>query len=122
MALGGDVVAMRLCLERLCPPRKDRSVTFALPPIISARDAADIAAAVAEAVAAGPITRWTKAYWEAVHPYNLAGASPNFMMDDKDDARLKATFGDNYDRLTAAKKSYDPTNLFRVNQNIRPAV
>ena len=70
---------------------------------------------------AGPITRWTKAYWEAVHPYNLAGAYPNFMMDDEGDARLKATFGDNYARLTAVKTSYDPTNLFRVNQNIRPA-
>src|SRR6516162_4243591 len=70
---------------------------------------------------AGPITRWTKAYWEAVHPYNLAGAYPNFMMDDESDARLKATFGDNYARLTAVKTSYDPTNLFRVNQNIRPA-
>ncbi|MGY8667080.1 FAD-binding oxidoreductase [Bradyrhizobium sp. UFLA05-109] len=70
---------------------------------------------------AGPITRWTKAYWEAVHPYNLAGAYPNFMMDDEGDARLKATFGNNYDRLTAVKKSYDPTNLFRVNHNIRPA-
>jgi FAD/FMN-containing dehydrogenase len=70
---------------------------------------------------AGPVTRWTKAYWDAVHPYDLAGAYPNFMMDDEDDARLKATFGDNYARLTSVKKKYDPANLFRVNQNIRPA-
>jgi FAD/FMN-containing dehydrogenase len=71
---------------------------------------------------AGQITRWTKAYWEAVHPYDLGGAYPNFMMDDEDDARLKATFGDNYARLAAVKKKYDPANLFRVNHNIRPAV
>jgi Family of unknown function (DUF5681) len=56
MALEGDPVAMRLCLDRICPPRKDRPVTFPLPPITSARDAADIMAAVAEAVAAGRVT------------------------------------------------------------------
>ena len=70
---------------------------------------------------AGPITPWTKAYWEAVHPFNLGGAYPNFMMDDEGDARLKATYGDNYQRLTAVKRKYDGANLFRVNQNIRPA-
>jgi FAD/FMN-containing dehydrogenase len=70
---------------------------------------------------AGPITRWTKAYWEAVHPFDLGGAYPNFMMDDEGDARLKATYGENYKRLTSVKHKYDPANLFRVNQNIRPA-
>ena len=70
---------------------------------------------------AGPVTRWTKAYWEAVHPYDLGGAYPNFMMDDEGDARLMATYGDNYVRLAALKKKYDPANLFRINQNIRPA-
>ena len=70
---------------------------------------------------AGVVTRWTKAYWDAVHPYNLGGAYPNFMMDDEDDSRLKATFGSNYARLASVKKKYDPANLFRVNQNIRPA-
>ena len=56
MALAGDTVALKLCLERIYPARKDRPVAFALPPITSARDAADIAAAVAEAVAAGQLT------------------------------------------------------------------
>jgi len=70
---------------------------------------------------AGPITQWTKAYWEAVHPFDLGGAYPNFMMDDEGDARLKAAYGDNYRRLTMVKSRYDPANLFRVNQNIRPA-
>ena len=70
---------------------------------------------------AGAVTHWTKAYWEAVHPFDLGGAYPNFMMDDEGDARLKATYGDNYARLAAVKKTYDPANLFRVNQNIKPA-
>jgi FAD binding domain/Berberine and berberine like len=70
---------------------------------------------------AGPIARWTKAYWEAVHPFNLGGAYPNFMMDDEGEARLKASYGDNYQRLAAVKRKYDGANLFRVNQNIRPA-
>ena len=43
------------------------------------------------------------------------------MMDDEGEARLAATFGDNYKRLAALKKKYDPSNLFRVNLNIRPA-
>jgi len=70
---------------------------------------------------AGPVTRWTKAYWDAVHPFDLGGAYPNFMMDDEGDTRLKATYGDNYARLAAVKSKYDPANLFRVNQNIKPA-
>ncbi len=70
---------------------------------------------------AGAITRWTKAYWEAVHPYNLAGAYSNFMMTDEGSARVRAAYGDNYGRLAALKKQYDPSNLFRVNQNIEPA-
>jgi hypothetical protein len=56
MALAGDTVALKLCLERIYPARKGRAVRFALPPITCARDAADIAAAIAEAVAAGHIT------------------------------------------------------------------
>ncbi len=60
-------------------------------------------------------------YWEAVHPFNLAGAYPNFMMDDEGEARVRAAYGDNYQRLATLKKKYDPANLFRVNQNIRPA-
>jgi FAD/FMN-containing dehydrogenase len=69
----------------------------------------------------GAVTQWAKAYWDAVHPFDLGGAYPNFMMDDEGDTRLRATYGENYGRLAAVKKRYDPANLFRVNQNIRPA-
>ena len=67
------------------------------------------------------LKEWTLAYWRAVHPYNLPGAYPNFMMDDEGEARVRAAYGPNYERLAAVKKRYDPINLFRVNQNIRPA-
>ena len=66
------------------------------------------------------ITSWTKAYWEELHPYSAGGAYVNFMMDEGQD-RVRATYGDNYARLVEVKKRYDPDNLFRVNQNIRPA-
>jgi hypothetical protein len=69
---------------------------------------------------AGAVTAWAKGYWEAVHPYNLDGAYVNFMMEETED-RIQATYGDNYDRLATVKKKYDPTNFFRVNQNIKPS-
>jgi hypothetical protein len=56
LALGGDTVALRLCLERLVPPRKDRPVQFPLPQMSSAHDAAQAAAAVLEAVSTGDLT------------------------------------------------------------------
>lgn len=56
MALAGDGAALRLCLERIAPPRRDAPVTFALPPMQSARDAAGAAAAVLGAVADGDLT------------------------------------------------------------------
>jgi hypothetical protein len=55
-ALAGDTVALRLCLERIAPPRKDAPVSFALPPMTTARDAATAAAAVLDAVALGDLT------------------------------------------------------------------
>jgi hypothetical protein len=70
---------------------------------------------------ADALKTWGRAYWKAVHPFNLGGGYTNFMMDDEAEGRLQATFGDNYARLTQVKAKYDPHNLFRVNQNIPPA-
>jgi FAD/FMN-containing dehydrogenase len=66
------------------------------------------------------ITGWCKHYFDTVHPYSAGGAYVNFMMEEGQD-RVKASFRDNYARLAAIKNKYDPSNFFRVNQNIRPA-
>jgi hypothetical protein len=69
---------------------------------------------------AGKITEWCKNYYDALHPYSAGGAYINFMMDEGQE-RVQASFRDNYGRLAAIKKKYDPTNFFCVNQNIKPA-
>ena len=56
MALAGDTVALRLCLDRLAPVRKDRPVTFALPTINTTADLPRASAALLEAVASGELT------------------------------------------------------------------
>lgn len=66
------------------------------------------------------VTKWARAYWEAVHPFTMGGAYVNFMMEEGEE-RIQATYGENYSMLSAVKKKYDPENLFRVNQNIKPA-
>jgi hypothetical protein len=66
------------------------------------------------------ITAWARNYWEALHPYGAGGAYVNFMMEDEGEDRIRATYGDNYERLARIKATYDPDNFFRVNQNIRP--
>ena len=63
---------------------------------------------------------WTRSYWSALHPYSAGGAYVNMMMEEGQD-RVRAAYGEHYDRLAAIKGKYDPDNLFRVNQNIQPA-
>lgn len=55
-ALAGDTTALRLCLDRIAPPRKDAPVSFTLPPMTTAKDAATAAAAILDAVALGDLT------------------------------------------------------------------
>jgi len=67
-----------------------------------------------------PITRWSIEYQEALHPYSAGGAYVNMMMDEGEE-RVRASYRGNYDRLAEIKRSYDPDNVFRINQNIPPA-
>jgi FAD/FMN-containing dehydrogenase len=75
----------------------------------------------ADPASAPALRDWAVGYWEALHPYSAGGAYVNFMMDDEGQARVKATYGPNYARLAKVKATYDPDNVFRVNQNILPA-
>jgi hypothetical protein len=56
MALGGDTTALRLCLERLVPPRKDKPVAITLPKLMAVGDLPSVTSAVLEAVASGDMT------------------------------------------------------------------
>ena len=44
----------------------------------------------------------------------------NYLSEDEGDDRVKTAYGANYERLVSVKKKYDPTNFFRLNQNIKP--
>ena len=69
---------------------------------------------------ADSLTTWARRYWTDLRPHTMGGAYVNFMMDEGPE-RVRATYGDNFDRLRQVKTAYDPTNLFRINQNVPPA-
>lgn len=64
-------------------------------------------------------TEWTVAAWARVHPYTQA-AYVN-MLGDESEERVREAYGDNYSRAVRLKTKYDPENVFRLNQNIKPA-
>jgi FAD/FMN-containing dehydrogenase len=63
---------------------------------------------------------WVRDYHAAIAPYSEPGGYVNFMADD-DGARVRDNYQGHYDRLADIKRSYDPGNLFHLNQNIQPA-
>ena len=65
------------------------------------------------------IRNWSIDYFEALHQYSAGGAYVNMMMEEGQE-RVRDSYRGNYDRLAAIKATYDPDNLFRVNQNIEP--
>ena len=65
--------------------------------------------------------QWTRELWEAMQPF-LAGSVYVNYLGDEGEERVKAAYTPaKYERLVALKTKYDPTNLFRLNQNIKPA-
>jgi FAD/FMN-containing dehydrogenase len=66
-------------------------------------------------------TAWARGFAEAMRPFGVGTALPNFIEPDEGIARLRASYGeDNYARLVELKRKWDPDNLFRLNQNIAP--
>jgi hypothetical protein len=67
--------------------------------------------------------RWTRELWQALQPYATGGIYVNDMGREEEDGadQVKAAYGANYQRLAELKQKYDPMNLFRHNQNIKPA-
>jgi FAD/FMN-containing dehydrogenase len=62
---------------------------------------------------------WARGFFRDTAPHATGGVYVNFLTDDETD-RVKEAYGPNYRKLAEIKKKYDPQNLFRVNQNIRP--
>ncbi len=63
---------------------------------------------------------WARRCYAAVEPFLRAGTYVNYL-GSEGDARIMAAYGDNYERLQAIKSKYDPANVFRSNQNVKPA-
>ena len=64
-------------------------------------------------------TKWVRDYYDATAPLSEEGGYVNFMAEDDQD-RIRANYKGNFDRLVEVKRAYDPDNVFRVNQNIKP--
>ena len=73
-----------------------------------------------EPAASGACIAWARGFWEAVRPHSTGRVYMNFLGEEGED-RVRAAYGTTkYERLRALKRKYDPTNFFRMNQNIVP--
>jgi FAD/FMN-containing dehydrogenase len=63
--------------------------------------------------------QWARDYWSALAPYHTS-VYVNFLMEEGEERVREAYGAEKYDRLKALKRTYDPTNFFRLNQNITP--
>ena len=66
--------------------------------------------------------QWTRDFWTAMKPYSTGGVYVNFLSQDDGQARVRAAYGnEKYEQLGRLKDKYDPSNVFQVNQNIKPS-
>ena len=68
--------------------------------------------------------KWVRDLWDAMEPYSSGGVYVNYLGEEADEGaeRIKSAYGpEKYERLVALKNKYDPINLFRLNQNIKPS-
>ncbi len=115
------------------PTPESYTIIFHLGGAISRRDsegsafedrraahAVNIDAVWSEPARASACIAWTRELWEAVRPFSTGRVYVNFLGDEGQD-RVRAAYGEaKYERLRALKRKHDPTNFFRMNQNIRP--
>jgi FAD binding domain/Berberine and berberine like len=66
------------------------------------------------------IRQWCLGFWDALQPHSMGAGYVNFMMDEPWSG-VRTAYRENYDRLSRIKRSYDPDNVFHLNQNIKPA-
>ena len=64
--------------------------------------------------------QWVRDAWTRFRPFSTGGTYINFQTADEGADRIRATYGDNFDRLAEVKTRYDPDNVFRANRNISP--
>jgi FAD/FMN-containing dehydrogenase len=69
-----------------------------------------------------PHIEWTRDFWNAVEPFASGEAYVNHLDAEEGSSRIREAYRHGYDRLVALKNKYDPSNLFRLNQNIKPTV
>lgn len=100
---------------RLAPPRRNRrSYPYNILIFTAWDDAAEDAANM----------DWARDLWRALQPFAAPGVYVNYLGDAaaEGEDRVRAAYGaDTYKRLSALKRTYDPSNIFRMNQNITPA-
>ncbi|HVH65073.1 MAG TPA: FAD-binding oxidoreductase [Candidatus Acidoferrum sp.] len=87
------------------------------------RDAAhamNINAAWSEGGPHHPDISWCREFFGAMEPHATGSVYVNFLHNDEGEARIRAAYGDRYNRLARIKAHYDPDNVFRSNQNIKP--
>jgi len=63
---------------------------------------------------------WARAAWRDLRRFSTGGTYVNFLTEEEGDERIRAAYGNNYQRLAEAKSKWDPDNLFRMNKNIAP--
>jgi FAD/FMN-containing dehydrogenase/pimeloyl-ACP methyl ester carboxylesterase len=66
--------------------------------------------------------QWVRDAWERFRPFSTGGSYINLQTADEGEDRIRATYGDNFERVVEIKEAYDPDNLFRSNRNIQPAL
>jgi FAD/FMN-containing dehydrogenase len=87
-------------------PHRDKSFAFTIAPKWTDPERDD------------ELIAWAREFHEALAPYAADGVYMNYV--DQDEARVQDAYGDRYERLRGIKTEWDPENLFRMNQNIKP--